>query len=214
MPRKSSSFLYPFFISFIVGVIAGLSALYFGYYRPKLVHYETLIAQATENAPTSKVTSEGITSAGKSSVISATTPVSTQSANMETDDSQAGLPTTKEKESLSSSGTRVDNRSANDSHRKKPDDRSEKNTTGLTIKGGDEETYHRGPAYPKTESTETDAMSDESKDIPSIDDPEMENNPLIKALKMAQERQSDASDQPVNPESKQNPFEFILNQDK
>ena len=93
-----------------------------------------------------------------------------------------------------------------------------------------DDTQIRGPAFPRDKSERTsmdnenfdndgdeDQFSDDSdeEEIPSIDDPEMEDNPLIRALKLAREKQQQEGGNPQHDENepKKNPFEFLFNRE-
>jgi hypothetical protein len=238
MARKSFSFLLPLTVSFCVSLTVGLSILYFGFYRSQFNQCKTILAQVQATKPAEpaidgKSGQAGDTAKSGDLKIQQKAPIS-QAGNEQlasgNKNEDSGKPKNDPKRHNPSG---VSNGSA-----KKPGDPKFKPGAGSTRPrnntripalnskttnkppGSQSEssskTEIREPAFPRTEtSTSENTSSKKQSDAPSMDDPESQDNPLLRALKMARERQSDAGEETSQEkEPSKNPFESLFNSDK
>ncbi|HPQ41359.1 MAG TPA: hypothetical protein PLV45_13380 [bacterium] len=228
MKNKSTSVLGPFFLTF-AGVLAlGLLAMYYGFYQGRISRYEDYIAEL-QNQPepeinlSFQVDDSGVTRGESAS--SETTSVAESSTGEESSETQrasaAGSGSSEVEKPVNpgacgSTRTKAARPVAKKAPR--PAEKSKVNTAGdrSGTQVEDDEDINRGPAYPSSRTREDEAEemaeSGDRRDIPDINDPELDDNPLIRALREASRRQDEgggADDERSDPPK--NPFEAILN---
>lgn len=230
MVNKQTSFLAPFLATFLSVSVLGLCILYFGYYQTRLEHCRGFIVEV-QSKPTPEVAlsftvddtgvNRGIQnndsqvtpdeSSGKESKAdSGKKPRSAQKVS-----TPLKTKTEQKRSTCGSSGTRK----AKPINRKsRRPSQSRKTRFNKTEQDSDHDNeispVNRGPAFPSSRTDEDDSGfsrdEDESdREIPDINDPEMDDNPLIRALREASKR---SQENPRDPDEKPvNPFEAILN---
>jgi hypothetical protein len=216
MSRKSSSFLFPFSLAFIVSLVVGLSVLYFGYYHPQKEHCRTVMAQISEldqvAPPSEMMIDDSGVQRGKS--MNHGSPGKTQGMEIP---SKATSPQGKADRSGHDSRMKASlasNKTKPNDNKGKTGSSSQSSQSDYSDDESEGEESFREPAFPKTQSGDSNMEEVSDTDSPpSIDDPEMEENPLLRALKMARERNEKEGDQrSSDSEPPKNPFEFLFNQ--
>lgn len=230
MAKKQTSFLRVFLATAIGTTVLGLIVMYFGYYRTRILSYETYIAdmqiKPTPDADLSAQLPEkedGGSSispqAAESDVTEAKKPAVDSTAG-----SGSGITVTEEKTEGTENPVQLDRNAPADqkpAEKSPPTPQRQRNRPprrSSVPSGGEMEPAERGPAFPKTQPSDTGQTEPESpqpeegkQDIPDINDPELDDNPLIRALREASQRQSENPDQQNEENPPQNPFEAILN---
>lgn len=216
MAAKQTSIFGPFIVTAIGGITLGLIVMYFGYYRTRITSYEQYIAEI-QSKPTPEISFTF-------TVKDTTQPMKLMNKNAgENQDTPADTTSPADTAEMGESGRNKPMNTPSIPARTacgRPP-RSRKASTGQSADGTGSQYEARGPAYPKTQPqfTEEDQYADHEEPaepppyIPDINDPEMDDNPLIRALREASRRQAEnPQDYEYNDESTpRNPFETILN---
>ncbi len=232
----------PFGVSFIVSLVAGLSILYFGFYQKKISAYQSFIAEATADkhiAPSKDfiIDESGIhrgesqngmmidesgveRGTGAEPIHQKETPSETTPGKNNPDtsvtpnksaDSKSPITTTpKNADQTDEIGAKSSGRRPKSPARPKrtPRPPSPKQRTSQITPQKDI------PTNPPAESEDNPEINDgQQKDPVHIDDPQMEDNPIIRALKQASENQKDLPPEDRPPQTPRNPFEFLLKDD-
>jgi len=208
MAKKQTSIFGSFLVTCIGAITLGLLGLYFGYYEKRIQYYQTTIADL-QSRPTPEISlTFTVTQEEGASPTSKT--ISEEVVAKEKTQSQTGKDKSEQKGETASDQT-LNEKTAS---RSRPV-RTRPNGSEKSLEQKDE-LVTRGPAFPRTRQTKSEyqemeeASDIETRRIPDIDDPEMDDNPLIRALREASRRQADNpqrdDDQPPS-----NPFEAILN---
>lgn len=224
MNRKKTSFLGPFVLTFLCVLVIGLFGMYYGYYQGRITRYEQYIAELQSKPDPEINLSFQVDDSGVSRGLSMaeTAGEQTESESSETAETGSGdgmeTSSVEKPVKMGACGT-TQTKVAKPIARKSgqsPVNRSMERSTTQTGDDDDEDTgITRGPAFPSSRQRaeeEEQAASDRGRDIPDINDPELDDNPLIRALREASRHQDEnpgyndnASDPPKNP------FEAILN---
>ncbi|MBN1878889.1 hypothetical protein JW823_02165 [bacterium] len=233
MASKQTSVFNSFFVTAAVTIILGLITMYFGYYRIRLQTFQSYIAdlqsKPVPDIPLSfSIETTGITemnpegeNSGESvnpdeiKTESSVDPISmgkTAGDGLGTN-SACGAGSSRNGSSNNQNSTKNGNSTSGRSARVRPPRKSAPDHPD------DIEPAHRGPAFPRTQPAQTDEQSFDSgennteaqTEIPDIDDPELDDNPLIRALREASKRQAEDPDYEREENPPKNPFEAILN---
>jgi hypothetical protein len=216
MAEKQTSVFGPFTITAIGGITLGLIVMYFGYYQTRISSYEQYIVEI-QSKPTPEISFTF-------TVKDTTQPTTLFNREMGEDQGTPGetVPAA-DNPAMEASGqvnaSRTPSIPARTACGRSPSRR--KSSTDPSTDATGSQYQARGPAYPKTQprSSEDDHYYDNEEPvepppyIPDINDPEMDDNPLIRALREASRRQAEnPQDHDYGDESTpRNPFETILN---
>lgn len=230
MATKQTSFLRVFLATAFGTTVLGLIVMYFGYYRTRILSYETYIADM-QNKPTPDA-DWSVRSPENEDGASSTSPDAAESDAAEsqkpavdgTASTGSGITVTEEKTEGTENPVQLDRKApadqkpAENAPSASPKQRNRPPRRSSVPSGGEMEPAERGPAFPKTQPSDTGQTEPESpqpeeekQDIPDINDPELDDNPLIRALREASQRQSENPDRQNEDNPPQNPFEAILN---
>jgi len=219
MATKQTSIFVPFLFTFTGSLVIGLCILYFGYYQTRINACNDFIVELNEK-PTADVNlsftvdDSGVTR-GKQ-IKNPAKPVKPDKSKKQK--SKAGTSHIEDNKSINNKSAAKTRKSSKASKKKnaKPS-RKLRTRVGQTSKESDSipsKPVKRGPAFPSSRtSSETDddfennSMDNEPMDI---NDPEMDDNPLIKALREASQKQQD-NPRPSRDSKPKNPFEAIFN---
>jgi hypothetical protein len=227
MASKQTSIMGPFIVTAIGAVTLGLIVLYFGFYQNRIQTYEIYIAEL-QSQPTPEISftfSVSDFSAGQHD--SSGNDIESLQEQLQRSGTNSGAENM-DPSDVSRSGSETP--STRGSSRGLPQGRTAQmgqsaRQAGAARRGSDsaaedEPVVHRGPAFPGTRRQEDyqadefdeDYDSDEEPPyIPDINDPELDDNPLIRALREASRRQAENPRDSDYEESPRNPFEEILN---
>ncbi|MBN1355933.1 hypothetical protein JXA40_06630 [bacterium] len=195
MSRKSFSFLVPFTLAFSVSLALGVSVLYFGFYQPQKSACRAVLSGLAAKPDNPDTPAEKSMKMDEMGVERGT------SVDFSPGSPAAGEPVGEISDiGGDESGQAAVPRRVLQADRESPDNGG---TAG----------HEYAPPHDHKFSETGDPPSDESPEtIPSVDDPEMQENPLIRALKMAQERKKTGENPgPADGQKSTNPFEFIFN---
>ncbi|MCD4653250.1 hypothetical protein K8T06_04885 [bacterium] len=220
MSNKQTTFLGPFLITFTGAIVLGLCILYFGFYQNRIEAFKNYVAEI-QTKPTPEINlSFTVDDSGVTRGKSLPEPDVSEKSVKKTEEKSAQ---NSDNSSISKTGkSRKPNLAKPVGRRSKKRSKSRKSRleTGRTS-SQEESTVTRGPAFPSSRSKPRDAefdthdekdyeSSENDRDIPDINDPEMDDNPLIRALREASQRQQD-NPRPADDNKPTNPFEAILN---
>ncbi len=226
MATKQTSIFNSFIITATGIVTLGLITMYFGYYRVRIQGYQQYIAEL-QSRPTPEI---ALTySVAEQGAPVETEPVADESTmqadqkNKPVDSGEPGSdlqpsgekvklydPAAKPSLSEGTAGASPSGRKARTRPPRKP----------KQIPDEGDQSVQRGPAFPRTRTNPADDSqgkdvpdneAEEPQKIPDIDDPELDDNPLIRALREASQRQAENPDAGQSEDPPQNPFEAILN---
>lgn len=219
MASKQTSIFGPFIVTALGGITLGLIVMYFGHYQGRISSYERYIAEL-QNKPTPEIsftfTVKEPSLAQKlinKDLGSGPEPPSQASETFEDNSVAESRP-----EGVARS-TKQSNSAGTASSRPARGKKAQPNMSSDTAQA---RAPARGPAFPKTHQAKQqsdsydsseESYSKSSQQVPDIDDPELDDNPLIKAIREASRRQAqNPQDFEYDEDSpRPNPFETILN---
>jgi hypothetical protein len=209
MAKKQTSIFGSFLVTCIGAITLGLLGMYFGYYEKQIQFYQTAIVDL-QSRPTPEISlTFTVTQEEEPSTPSEKNPEEVVNKEKVTSKTDNGM--SEQKRGVTAYGQKNDEKIAG---RKRPV-RTKPSQSDDSLEQKDEP-IQRGPAFPRTRHSESDfdqqvkADDVETRRIPDIDDPEMDDNPLIRALREASRRQADNPPRDDD-EPPPNPFEAILN---
>ncbi len=229
MASKQTSIIGPFIVTAIGTITFGLIVLYFGVYQNRIHNYELHIAEL-QSQPTPEINfSFKISDTamyGDTSKTNGTSPaeqLSQPAGGQRHQDNSDAVDQTRSEAERPAGTTRTEQPPQRQSAQagQTASGRPARQSRG-TSTSRDEPPVHRGPAFPATRHNQDfDADYDEYDDyyepdeeprhIPDINDPELDDNPLIRALREASRRQAENPRDFNRDEPPRNPFEEILN---
>lgn len=218
MASKQTSIFGPFIVTAIGGITLGLIVMYFGYYQGRISSYERHIAEF-QNKPTPEIS---FTYTVKESSPVQKLIEQESSSNHETSETSGAMKSESVTESFPKDSAHSGQRpSSAQTAASRPPQRGKRTQSSATSGMAQTQVQTRGPAFPKTQDRQQADEHDDDREsyskapphIPDIDDPELDENPLIRAIREASRRQAqNPQDFEYDEDSpRPNPFETILN---
>ena len=235
MADNKSTFLGPFLLTFFGVTVLGLIVMYFGFYQTRIEAYESYVANYDTKTDKSTaleftVDDSGVTRGESKSPKKEVEPDKKKSvekkpdpkkpANKTGDGKKSKVGTSEADDKKSGKTKPINRKTKRPSARRKtrfnqPKPGQKKNSNE---EADDDKPVNRGPAFPSSRGNDSDSNTDDQtasgNDVPDINDPEMDDNPLIRALRQASEKQKDNPRPRDNDGPPVNPFEAILSTDR
>ncbi len=216
MSRTSSSFLIPFLMTLVVTLAIGLSWLYFGYYSHNIATYTELALNGhdstvettfmdTDNPEPGESESPNTLDTDLEDPGSEKKPAKTDPVvdSKETLADQKKNDPGEAKKNVSPKNKRTKRPAAtNKTSRERPSSASAQQRASRD----NTQSADQKPAFPNTRN------KSDSKEFSGGS--EEEDNPLLRALKQAGERQNNTEQKPDSGDPQKNPFEFLLNKEQ
>lgn len=210
---RRGSFLFPFLLSLGLSLVTGLSVLYFGIYHPKFTQFSVSVdpEKVTQELPESGT--------GTKNKLAATNKIKPPISTEETSDDsiekrrqaakerKTGAMTVKQPANGAMNQTQLDQQESS-----KPADINGKRPGDGTRNQSAPPSYTPNPVSEKAADKSAPSNTAGSDENPGSNENSTEDNPLIRALKSASERQNQGEQKTSeDQESRKNPFDFILN---